>query len=403
MTASAEARDTALLAAQAAADKLATDVSIVDVSERLAITDAFVLASAPNERQVQAIVDAVEERLREHGIKPVRREGMTENRWVLLDFVDVVVHVQHAEERAYYALERLWKDCPTIPFVDSALPAQAAAEPSTPEDGEPARGRRADAGHARAGDSDAALALPVRRLILWRHGRTEWNADGTIPGPAGPAAGRGRPPAGRRGGAAPGRLGALGADTVVVSSDLERAADTATALTGLLGVPLPLDPRLREHGMGSWEGLTRDEVADRYPEQYADWLAGRPVRGRGGEEPEEVAERALAALAGAAAGPCGGGGHARRHERAPHRAAARARAGQRRLFGPLGNCAWSELQEQSGAWRLMRHNVAAPTVRRGRRRRRAPPRPGGRGRPRAGGREPGGGRRRPDRGRRRVV
>ena len=73
MTASAEARDTALLAAQAAADKLATDVSIVDVSDRLAITDAFVLASAPNERQVQAIVDAVEERLREHGIKPVRR------------------------------------------------------------------------------------------------------------------------------------------------------------------------------------------------------------------------------------------------------------------------------------------------------------------------------------------
>jgi ribosome-associated protein len=120
MTASAEARETALLAAQAAADKLATDVSIVDVSDRLAITDAFVLASAPNERQVQSIVDAVEERLREHGIKPVRREGVAESRWVLLDFIDVVVHVQHAEERAYYALERLWKDCPTIPFTDRA-------------------------------------------------------------------------------------------------------------------------------------------------------------------------------------------------------------------------------------------------------------------------------------------
>jgi ribosome-associated protein len=137
MTASAEARDTAQLAAQAAADKLATDVSIVDVSERLAITDAFVLASAPNERQVQAIVDAVEERLREHGIKPVRREGVTESRWVLLDFVDVVVHVQHAEERAYYALERLWKDCPTIPFVDSALPAAEAAEPPAADDAAP--------------------------------------------------------------------------------------------------------------------------------------------------------------------------------------------------------------------------------------------------------------------------
>ena len=130
MTASAEARETALLAAQAAADKLATDVSIVDVSERLAITDAFVLASAPNERQVQAIVDEVEERLRGHGIKPVRREGVAESRWVLLDFVDVVVHVQHAEERAYYALERLWKDCPTIPFTARAVSDRAAATPS---------------------------------------------------------------------------------------------------------------------------------------------------------------------------------------------------------------------------------------------------------------------------------
>jgi ribosome-associated protein len=150
MTASAEARETALLAAQAAADKLATDVSIVDVSDRLAITDAFVLASAPNERQVQSIVDAVEERLRAHGVKPVRREGVAESRWVLLDFVDVVVHVQHAEERAYYALERLWKDCPVIPFVDAAArsagdgvarPAgdgaagSALANASTPADG----------------------------------------------------------------------------------------------------------------------------------------------------------------------------------------------------------------------------------------------------------------------------
>ncbi|MCW2698921.1 MAG: uncharacterized protein JWQ45_456 [Blastococcus sp.] len=139
MTASVEARETALLAAQAAADKLATDVSIVDVSDRLAITDAFVLASAPNERQVQAIVDAVEERLRGHGIKPVRREGMAEARWVLLDFVDVVVHVQHAEERAYYALERLWKDCPTIPFVDATGPAARAA--SEPDEQQPAAGQ----------------------------------------------------------------------------------------------------------------------------------------------------------------------------------------------------------------------------------------------------------------------
>jgi ribosome-associated protein len=130
MTASAEARETALIAAQAAAEKLATDVSIVDVSDRLAITDAFVLASAPNERQVQSIVDGVEEQLRAHGVKPVRREGVAEGRWVLLDFVDIVVHVQHAEERAYYALERLWKDCPVIPFTDRAAPAAAGSADS---------------------------------------------------------------------------------------------------------------------------------------------------------------------------------------------------------------------------------------------------------------------------------
>ena len=143
MTASAEARETALIAAQAAADKLATNVSILDVSDRLAITDAFVLTSAPNERQVQSIVDAVEESLREHGVKPVRREGVAEGRWVLLDFVDVVVHVQHTEERAYYALERLWKDCPVIPFTDRDAPP-AASTPAPTADGASADDASAD-------------------------------------------------------------------------------------------------------------------------------------------------------------------------------------------------------------------------------------------------------------------
>ena len=123
VTATDRAREIALAAAQAAADKLATDVVLLDVSDRLVITDVFLIASAPNERQVEAIVDAVEERLRKDAVKPVRREGERDGRWVLLDFVDVVVHVQHAEERAFYALERLWKDCPAIPFVDRSVPA----------------------------------------------------------------------------------------------------------------------------------------------------------------------------------------------------------------------------------------------------------------------------------------
>jgi len=120
VVASDRATELALAAAQAAADKLAVDIVVLDVSEQLVITDAFVIASAPNERQVQAIVDEIEGRLRPLGAKPVRREGEREGRWVLLDFIDVVVHVQHAEERSFYALERLWKDCPVIPFTDAA-------------------------------------------------------------------------------------------------------------------------------------------------------------------------------------------------------------------------------------------------------------------------------------------
>ena len=130
MPASERARELALSAAQAAADKKAQDIVIIDVGDQLVITDAFVLASAPNERQVQAIVDAIEEQLLElpEKAKPVRREGQRSGRWVLLDYVDVVVHVQHTEEREFYALDRLWKDCPTIPFTDRALaPAESGS------------------------------------------------------------------------------------------------------------------------------------------------------------------------------------------------------------------------------------------------------------------------------------
>ncbi|WP_032370230.1 ribosome silencing factor [Rhodococcoides fascians] len=114
MTATAEAAEMARIAALAADDKLASDVVILDVSDQLYITDCFVIASAPNERQVNSIVENIEDQLREAGHKPVRREGTREGRWALLDYSDIVVHVQHNEERNFYALERLWKDCPTI-------------------------------------------------------------------------------------------------------------------------------------------------------------------------------------------------------------------------------------------------------------------------------------------------
>ena len=116
MTAAPEAVELTIAAAQAASDKFATDIVAIDVSDQLAITDVFLLCSAANDRQVRAIVDAVEERLHSMGSKPLRREGEGEGRWVLLDYGDIVVHVQLAEERIHYAIERLWKDCPMIPL-----------------------------------------------------------------------------------------------------------------------------------------------------------------------------------------------------------------------------------------------------------------------------------------------
>lgn len=127
VAASEDARELALVAARAASDKKAEDLLLLDVSDRLIITDCFVIASAPSERQVDAIVEAVEEKMRAAGTKPVRREGTREGRWVLLDFVEVIVHVQHSEERAFYELERLWKDCPVIEFAEDS-----GADGSTP-------------------------------------------------------------------------------------------------------------------------------------------------------------------------------------------------------------------------------------------------------------------------------
>lgn len=114
MPATERALDLAKVAALAADEKLATTVSGIDVSEQLALTDVFVIVSAATDRQVGAIVDEIEDKLREAGAKPVRREGERDGRWVLIDYGDIVVHVQHDEEREFYELERLWKDCPEV-------------------------------------------------------------------------------------------------------------------------------------------------------------------------------------------------------------------------------------------------------------------------------------------------
>jgi ribosome-associated protein len=123
VTASAQSIELLEVAAKAADSKQAEDLVALDVSGPLPLTDIFLLASARNERNVLAIADEIEDKLAEAGTKALRREGRNEARWVLLDFGDLVVHVFHQEDRAYYSLERLWKDCPVLPIELPQVPA----------------------------------------------------------------------------------------------------------------------------------------------------------------------------------------------------------------------------------------------------------------------------------------
>ncbi|WKD60628.1 Ribosomal silencing factor RsfS [Corynebacterium ciconiae DSM 44920] len=115
MTARESAKKYASIAALAASEKLAEEIAVIDVSERLAITECFVIASADNERQVNAIVEEVEDQLAKAGRNhPTRREGTREGRWALLDYEDIVVHIFRGPERQFYGLDRLWADCPLV-------------------------------------------------------------------------------------------------------------------------------------------------------------------------------------------------------------------------------------------------------------------------------------------------
>ncbi|WP_104169630.1 ribosome silencing factor [Cryobacterium sp. M23] len=125
MTASAHALELLQVAAAAADSKAGEDLVAIDVSNPLPLTDIFLIVTGRSERNVVAIAGEVEDKMTEAGHKPLRREGRAEGRWVLVDFGDLVVHIFHEEERVYYSLERLWKDCPVIPI---ALPAHKAAE-----------------------------------------------------------------------------------------------------------------------------------------------------------------------------------------------------------------------------------------------------------------------------------
>ena len=196
MTATTRAVELVEIAAAAAADKLATDIIAYDVSDQLVITDAFLLCSASNDRQVRAIVDEIEEKLRQAGARPVRREGEREGRWVLLDYIDVVIHVQHADERVFYALERLWKDCPRIPLPEPAIAAgRGRARPFRRRPAVPRAAGRADRGR-RTARRHGRRAGPCRgsrgqaRALAARPDRLERRAP--VPGPQRRPAGRDR-------------------------------------------------------------------------------------------------------------------------------------------------------------------------------------------------------------------
>ena len=125
MTATAQSHEMLKIAAIAADSKGGEDLVALDVSQPLPLVDIFLLVTGRSERNVAAIADEIEDRLHQAGHKRLRREGRAESRWVLLDFGDLVVHVFHEQERVYYGLERLWKDCPVVPVE---LPARAPAE-----------------------------------------------------------------------------------------------------------------------------------------------------------------------------------------------------------------------------------------------------------------------------------
>jgi glucosyl-3-phosphoglycerate phosphatase len=194
-----------------------------------------------------------------------------------------------------------------------------------------------------------------RRALLLRHGRTAWNAQHRFQGQA-------DPPLDDAGKAqafeVAALVGALKPD-LVMSSDAKRALQTAAPLAEITGLPVVLEPRFRERSLGHWEGLTRDEVAERYPDEYADWMAGRDVSRRGGESREQVAARALEAFTEI-------DDSVQLAVIVTHSATAMALcagllglSARDPVIAPLANCHWSELRHGS-RWELRAHNVGAP-------------------------------------------
>jgi len=210
----------------------------------------------------------------------------------------------------------------------------------------------------------------TRRVVLLRHGRTAWNAERRFQGQANPPLDE----VGRMQAYEVAPLIAALRPQVLVSSDADRARHTAEPIAALTGLELVLDPRLRERSLGHWEGLTRPEVQERYPQEFAAWIAGKDVTkfGRGGESRDEVAARALAVFTELP--------DVETAVLVTHGATSMALAAAVlglpqtvHSLGPLANCHWSELlveylngrgaesgEPGEAIWRLRAHNVGVP-------------------------------------------
>lgn len=204
------------------------------------------------------------------------------------------------------------------------------------------------------------MGTAARRLVLWRHGRTEWNAEGRFQGQLDPPLDG----AGQRQARIASRLLAGMRPALLVSSDLQRARATAQVLADLVGVPVSDEPALREIHLGAWQGLSRVEARERFPAEYAEWQAGQDVRRGGGETYSEVGRRSAEALLTATTDlPAGGVLVA-----VAHGGTIRSAIGTLLeldvlswwRLAPLGNARWSVLRENRRGWQLEEHNAGSP-------------------------------------------
>lgn len=201
-------------------------------------------------------------------------------------------------------------------------------------------------------------------LVLLRHGRTAWNAQRRFQGQLDPPL----DDVGRMQAYEVAALVRALAPTGLLTSDLARARETADQVAAATGLPIRIEPRLRERSLGHWEGLTRDEVRARYPDEFADWVAGRDVSRRGGESREQVAARALAAVAEVSS--AGDGTVVLVTHSATAMALCNGLLGldqRQHVLAPLANCHWTHLRadamDGTGVeWRLRAHNVGVPGV-----------------------------------------